>query len=193
MSQDHPAAPVDVVNDVVVNDVVVNDAVVNDVVNDAVDVVLSLGANLGRRAATLRAAVEALRASPGIEVVAVSSLLETAPVGDVLDQPDFLNAVVLARTTSTPQDLLAICHAVEDGLGLDRSTKAAGGPRPIDVDVVTFADLVLETPELVLPHPRAHERAFVLRPWMDLDPAAVLPGPRGGRVEDLLAALGGDA
>ena len=165
----------------------------------AAPVVLSLGANLGHRAATLRAAVEALAACEGVEVLAVSAFVETAPVGEVPDQPDFLNAVVLARTTLSPPSLLAACHAVEAGLGLDRSVKRPGGPRLVDVDVVTYGDLVLDTSVpgtsgpgtsgLVLPHPRAHERAFVLGPWLDVDPGAVLPGPHGGAVRDLLAGL----
>lgn len=152
-------------------------------------VVLSLGANLGQRAATLHAAVEALEATPGLRVEAVSPLVETAPVGDVTDQPDFLNAVVLARTTLSPTELLRACHAVEEALGLDRSHKVPGGPRVVDVDVVTHGTRVGTTDGLVLPHPRAHEREFVLRPWLALDPAAVLPGPHGGPVRELLARL----
>ena len=161
-----------------------------------VPVVLALGANLGHRAATLRAAVDALAATDGVHVRAVSTIVETAPVGEVLDQPDFLNAVVLAATSLGPHELLAACHAVEARLGLDRATKVAGGPRVVDVDVVAYADLVLEGTEaadgLVLPHPRAHERDFVLGPWAELDPGAVLPGPHGGRVADLLAGLRAD-
>lgn len=160
--------------------------------------VLALGANLGHRAATLHAAVEALRATPGLTVEAVSTFVETAPVGAVPDQPDFLNAVVLVTTTLDPQALLAAAHAVEAGLGLDRSTKVPDGPRPIDVDVITLGTTVLTGASstqdgLVLPHPRAHEREFVLAPWLDLDPEAELPGPDGGRVADLLARLRGPA
>ncbi|MEZ0166415.1 2-amino-4-hydroxy-6-hydroxymethyldihydropteridine diphosphokinase [Kineococcus sp. LSe6-4] len=151
--------------------------------------VLALGANLGDRAATLRAAVGALEATDGITVEAVSTVLETAPVGTVPDQPDFLNAVVLARTDLTPHALLAAAHAVEAALGLDRSTKVPDGPRPVDVDVIAVGDVVLDADGLVLPHPRAHERDFVLGPWLELDPDAVLPGPRGGRVADLLRRL----
>lgn len=154
-------------------------------------VVLSLGANLGQRAATLHAAVEALAAVPGVHVDAVSPVVETAAVGEVVDQPDFLNLVVLARTTLGPDALLRACHGVEEALGLDRTTKRPGGPRVVDVDVVTVGDLVLTTDGIVLPHPRAHEREFVLGPWAALDPAAVLPGPHGGPVRDLLARLGG--
>ncbi|WP_380171018.1 2-amino-4-hydroxy-6-hydroxymethyldihydropteridine diphosphokinase [Kineococcus sp. DHX-1] len=151
--------------------------------------VLALGANVGHRAATLHAAVEALAATDGITVDAVSTTIETAPVGAVPDQPDFLNAVVLVRTDLDPHALLAAAHAVEAGLGLDRSTKVHDGPRPIDVDVVTVGHTVLDEDGLVLPHPRAHERDFVLGPWLELDPDAALPGPHGGRVADLLRRL----
>ncbi|WP_432510367.1 2-amino-4-hydroxy-6-hydroxymethyldihydropteridine diphosphokinase [Kineococcus sp. SYSU DK001] len=148
--------------------------------------VLALGANLGHRAATLRAAVDALAATDGVTVEAVSTFVESAPVGAVPDQPDFLNAVVLVRTTLGPHELLAAAHAVETALGLDRSTKVPDGPRPVDVDVITHGDAELDEDGLVLPHPRAHERAFVLGPWLELDPDAELPA---GRVADLLAGL----
>lgn len=155
--------------------------------------VLALGANTGDRAATLRAAVERLDAVEGLTVDAVSTVVETAPVGAVPDQPDFLNAVALVTTTLDPHALLRACHRVEADLGLDRSTKVPDGPRPVDVDVVSCGDVVLGGDEaedgLVLPHPRAHERAFVLGPWLELDPDAELPGPRGGRVADLLERL----
>ncbi|WP_432491767.1 2-amino-4-hydroxy-6-hydroxymethyldihydropteridine diphosphokinase [Kineococcus gypseus] len=154
-----------------------------------VPVVLSLGSNLGDRAAALHAAVAALRAADGLLVDAVSAPLASAPVGEVLDQPEFLNLVVLARTGLSPRALLHLCREVERRGGLDRSVKVPGGPRPIDVDVVAHGGTVLDEPDLVLPHPRAHERAFVLAPWAALDPAAVLPGPHGGPVRELLARL----
>lgn len=151
--------------------------------------VLSLGANTGHRAANLRAALAALGAVEGITVDAVSTFVESAPVGTVQDQPDFVNAVALVSTTLDPHALLRACHAVEAEVGLDRSTKVPDGPRPIDVDVVTCDGLVLTEDGLVLPHPRAHERSFVLGPWLELDPDAELPGPHGGRVETLLQAI----
>ncbi|MFB9377510.1 2-amino-4-hydroxy-6-hydroxymethyldihydropteridine diphosphokinase [Kineococcus gynurae] len=157
-------------------------------------VVLSLGANVGATASTLRSAVRLLHEAPGFEVTAVSSFLRTRPVGAVPDQPDFVNAVVLGRTTLGPTALLEVAHTVETALGLDRSTKVVDGPRVIDVDVVTHGESVLDLRDgagsgLVLPHPRAHEREFVLAPWVEVDPDAVLPGPHGGRVADLLAAV----
>jgi 2-amino-4-hydroxy-6-hydroxymethyldihydropteridine diphosphokinase len=154
-----------------------------------VNAVLSLGANTGHRAANLYAAIDALRAVDGITVDAVSTFVDSAPVGAIRDQPDFLNAVALISTTLDPHALLRACHGVEAAVGLDRTTKVPDGPRLIDVDLVTCGGLVLDQDGLVLPHPRAHERAFVLAPWLDLDPDAELPGPHGGRVADLLEGL----
>jgi dihydroneopterin aldolase/2-amino-4-hydroxy-6-hydroxymethyldihydropteridine diphosphokinase len=151
----------------------------------AADVVLALGANLGDPAATLRSAVADLSAEPGIEVRAASGVWQTPPVGGP-EQPDYLNAVVLARTRLSPRDLLAACHRVEAGHGRRREVR--WGPRTLDIDVIAYADLVVSAPDLELPHPRAAERAFVLAPWNQADPAAVLPGTAGGRVADLLRA-----
>jgi dihydroneopterin aldolase/2-amino-4-hydroxy-6-hydroxymethyldihydropteridine diphosphokinase len=157
------------------------------------DGVLALGANLGDREATLAAAVADLAATPGIEVVAISPVVETDPVGGP-EQPDYLNAVVAIRSTLTPHALLAACLAIERRHGRERRVRWAA--RTLDVDVITYGDLVLETPDLVLPHPRAATRAFVLAPWAALDPQARLPRrDRGGersKVTDLLADLVGD-
>jgi len=157
------------------------------------DGVLALGANLGEREATLAAAVADLAASPGLEVVATSPVVETGPVGGPA-QPDYLNAVVAVRSTLTPHSLLAACLAVERRHGRERRVR--WGPRTLDVDIVTYGDLVLDGPDLVLPHPRAAARAFVLAPWVALDPQARMPvpgRPGGGRalVADLLAELDG--
>ncbi|MGZ4613049.1 MAG: 2-amino-4-hydroxy-6-hydroxymethyldihydropteridine diphosphokinase [Kineosporiaceae bacterium] len=159
------------------------------------DGVLALGANLGDREATLAAAVADLAATPGLVVVATSPVVETEPVGGPA-QPDYLNAVVAVRSTLTPQALLAACLAVERRHGRERRVR--WGPRTLDVDIVTYGDLVLDTPDLVLPHPRAAARPFVLAPWIALDPQARLPvpgRPGGGRalVADLLADLVGGA
>jgi dihydroneopterin aldolase/2-amino-4-hydroxy-6-hydroxymethyldihydropteridine diphosphokinase len=154
------------------------------------DGVLALGANLGDREATLAAAVAELAGTPGLEVVAVSPVVETDPVGGPA-QPDYLNAVVAIRSTLTPQALLAACLAVERRHGRQRRVRWAA--RTLDVDVVSYGDLVLDTPDLVLPHPRAATRAFVLAPWAALDPQARLPVPGGrARIVDLLADLVGD-
>jgi dihydroneopterin aldolase/2-amino-4-hydroxy-6-hydroxymethyldihydropteridine diphosphokinase len=155
------------------------------------DGVLALGANLGDRAATLDAAVAELAATPGIEVVAVSPVVETDPVGGP-EQPDYLNAVVAVRSTLTPHALLAACLAVEQRHGRERRVRWAA--RTLDVDVVTYGGLVLDTPDLVLPHPRAATRAFVLAPWAALDPRARLAVPGGSLpVAELLADLVGGA
>ncbi|MDQ1712168.1 MAG: dihydroneopterin aldolase / 2-amino-4-hydroxy-6-hydroxymethyldihydropteridine diphosphokinase [Frankiaceae bacterium] len=146
---------------------------------------LSLGANLGDRLAALRTAVALLAGS--VTVDAVSPVYETAPVGGP-DQPDYLNAVVLVTTSLPPPALLALAHAVESAAGRERAER--WGPRTLDVDVIAYDDLVSDEPALTLPHPRAHERAFVLRPWLDVDPAAALPGR--GPVAALLAAAGGE-
>jgi 2-amino-4-hydroxy-6-hydroxymethyldihydropteridine diphosphokinase len=142
--------------------------------------VLSMGSNLGDRLAHLRAAVAGL----GQAVVAVSPVYETAPWGPVA-QDDFLNIVVLARDPAAgPRDWLARARELEAARGRTRDVR--WGPRTLDVDVVDVDGVTSDDPELTLPHPRAHERAFVLVPWRDVDPDAVLAGH--GRVADLAAA-----
>ncbi len=142
--------------------------------------VLALGANLGDRPATLQAAVDDLRATAGIEVVTVSPVVETDPVGGP-DQPEYLNAVVQVRTTLTPTALLAACHRIEQRHGRVREGRWTA--RTLDIDVITFGDLQQDGDTLQLPHPRAAGRAFVLVPWAAMDPDATLPG--AGRVADL--------
>ena len=152
-----------------------------------VPVVLALGSNLGDRAATLRAAVSDL--SRWLTDVRVSPVVETDPVGGP-EQGDYLNAVMVGRSGSSPRELLRRCRLVEAAHGRQRTER--WGPRTLDVDVVAVGDLVASDADLSLPHPRAHERAFVLVPWAALDPGAVLPGPSGGRVA-ALAAVAADA
>lgn len=146
--------------------------------------VLGLGTNLGDREATLDSAVRALRAVPGLAVERVSAVVETDPVGGP-DQPEYLNAVVTGRTTLTARALLAACQQVE--ADHDRVRETRWGPRTLDVDVIVYGSTVDDDPVLTLPHPRAHRRAFVLVPWAQLDPDAVLPGPGGGPVAQLAA------
>lgn len=131
--------------------------------------VLSLGSNLGDRAAHLHSAVEALRAFG--EVVAVSAVHETAPVGGP-EQPDYLNAVVLLDTDLEPLVLLRQCQAIERAAGRVRGER--WGPRELDIDLVVVGDLTCDTDELTLPHPRARKREFVLRPWLEVDRGAHL-------------------
>jgi len=148
-------------------------------------VVLALGSNLGDRMANLQGGVDALCAEPGLEDVALSPVYETAPVGGPA-QPQYLNAVLTAVTSLPARGVLDRARAAE--AALHRVRRERWGPRTLDVDVVVYDDEVSGDPELTLPHPRAHERAFVLAPWHDLDPEAAIPGQ--GRVADLLAATG---
>ncbi|WP_030383558.1 2-amino-4-hydroxy-6-hydroxymethyldihydropteridine diphosphokinase [Streptomyces sp. NRRL S-241] len=162
---------------------------------DAADVTLSnpkwaviaLGANLGNRLETLQGAIDALGDTPGMRVKAVSPVYETEPWGvEPGSQPSYLNAVVAVKTTLPPSSLLERAHAVEEAF--DRVREERWGPRTIDVDIVAYADRVSDDPVLTLPHPRAHQRAFVLAPWHDIDPEARIPGR--GDVAALLAEMG---
>ncbi|MFD8422433.1 2-amino-4-hydroxy-6-hydroxymethyldihydropteridine diphosphokinase [Streptomyces sp. NPDC059466] len=151
--------------------------------------VLSLGSNLGNRLETLQGAVDALEDTPGVRVKAVSPVYETEPWGvEPGSQPTYLNAVVVLRTTLPPSSLLERAHAVEEAF--DRVRDERWGARTIDVDIVAYADVVSDDPVLTLPHPHAHERAFVLAPWHDVEPEAQLPGR--GPVAQLLAGVGQD-
>ncbi len=145
-------------------------------------VVLALGSNLGDRLANLQAGVVAL-CGGGLFCTAVSAVFETAPVGGP-DQGDYLNAVLLAQSTLPALDILRRGQRAEAALHRVRTVRL--GPRTLDVDVIACGDELSSDPELVLPHPRAHERAFVLAPWHDVAPGAVLPGHGG--VAGLLAA-----
>ncbi|MGW6291449.1 2-amino-4-hydroxy-6-hydroxymethyldihydropteridine diphosphokinase [Streptomyces sp. NPDC055058] len=148
--------------------------------------VVSLGANLGNRLETLQGAVDALEDTPGIRVKAVSPVYETQPWGvEPGSQPAYFNAVVVLRTTLPPSSLLERAHAVEEAFHRVRDER--WGPRTLDVDIVAYADRLSDDPGLTLPHPRAHERAFVLVPWHDVDPDAELPGL--GPVAGLLDAV----
>ena len=147
---------------------------------------LGLGSNEGDRRAHLEGAVRALPAH-GIVVTASSSVYETEPVGEVLEQREFFNACVRMRTGLPPEELLDACKAVERTLG-----RLPGGirhgPRPIDVDLLLLGAVVLRTERLTLPHPEVLARRFVLVPMLELDPGLVLPG--GARLADALAAFG---
>lgn len=133
---------------------------------------LALGSNLGDRLATLQRAVDLLGAEPGIAPTRCSRVWETHPVGGP-PQPDFLNVVIRAEVGLEPLDLLAACQRVETALGRVRDVR--WGPRTIDVDVLLLDARVIAHPDLVVPHPRMHERAFVLLPLLDIDPDPVLP------------------
>jgi dihydroneopterin aldolase/2-amino-4-hydroxy-6-hydroxymethyldihydropteridine diphosphokinase len=137
---------------------------------------LGLGANLADARAALRGAVAGLAEHPAIEVVAVSGLWRTAPVGGP-DQPDYLNAVVVVDTELSAAELLSTAQALERAAGRTRTVR--WGPRTLDVDILDVAGSRSARADLTLPHPRAHERAFVLAPWAEVDPDRVLQ-PAGG-------------
>lgn len=137
--------------------------------------VISLGSNLGNRLETLQGAIDALEDTPGVRVKAVSPVYETEPWGvEPGSQPSYFNAVVVLKTTLPPSSLLERAHAVEEAFHRVRDER--WGARTLDVDIVAYADVISDDPALTLPHPRAHERAFVLAPWHDLEPEAQLPG-----------------
>jgi 2-amino-4-hydroxy-6-hydroxymethyldihydropteridine diphosphokinase len=147
---------------------------------------LGLGSNVGDRESHLRAAI-ALLGERGVEVESVSSTYETEPVGEVLDQPDFLNAAIRIRTDLEPETLLDLCKEIEAerGRALDALRHS---PRPLDVDLLLLGDLELSTERLTLPHPEVTSRRFVLAPLLELDPVLTLPG--GAVLADAQASLG---
>ena len=147
---------------------------------------LGVGSNLGDREAHLRGALELLRRR-GIEVEAVSSAYETEPVGEILDQPDFLNAAVRIATELEPLELLDLCKAIEAEHGRMFGSPRHG-PRPLDLDLLILGDIELQSERLTLPHPEVTTRRFVLEPLLELDPDLALPD--GTRLVDALAGLG---
>ena len=145
---------------------------------------IALGSNLGDRRAMINAAIGALQNHTGIEVVSVSDLIETEPVGPG-DQPRYFNAAAELRTTLSPRELLEACLAIEHRLGRDRSTSTRWGPRTIDIDLLLFSDRIINEPGLCVPHPHMHERTFVLRPLSQIAPQFVHP-VLGLTIESLL-------
>ncbi len=148
-------------------------------------VVLSVGSNLGDRLGTLQGCVQAIGGLPDTDMLAISPVYETDPVGGPA-QPGYLNAVLVIGTSLEPHDLLAATQRIEADFG--RVRKERFGPRTLDIDVISYPGENSDDPVLILPHPRAHERAFVLAPWLDVDAGASLPGR--GPVADLLGRLG---
>jgi 2-amino-4-hydroxy-6-hydroxymethyldihydropteridine diphosphokinase len=147
---------------------------------------VALGSNLGDREATLRGALGALAAEPEIEVVAVSRFIDTEPVG-YRDQPRFLNGAAALETGLPARELLERLLAVERRFGRRRDDVPLQGPRTLDLDLLLYGDAEIDEPEIRVPHPRMHERRFVLEPLADLDPALEVPGK--GRVQEILARL----
>jgi 2-amino-4-hydroxy-6-hydroxymethyldihydropteridine diphosphokinase len=146
---------------------------------------VGIGSNLGDREATIARALELLDDPPAIRLARVATVRETAPVG-VVDQPAFLNTVALVETTLGPRELLGRLLTVERSLGRVR-TGERWGPRTVDLDLLLHGDAALDEPGLTLPHPRLHERRFVLEPLYELAPDLLVPGR--GRVSELLSAL----
>jgi len=147
--------------------------------------VLSLGSNAGDRPAILQGAVEALADTPVVRIVAVSSVYETKPVDAPNGSPDFFNIILLVDTTLSVAMLLDRAQAVESAFGRER--RELNGPRTLDVDLIVVGDRLSDSEDLVLPHPRAHERAFVLVPWYEIDQQAQIPGK--GKIADLLTDI----
>ena len=141
--------------------------------------VISLGANIGDPKANLDLAIGLLREAT--EVIAVSSYLQTKPVGGP-EQPDYLNAVAILESDLPAKDLLALLNGIETAMG--RTREIHWGPRVIDLDLIQYGGLLVNDEKLTLPHPRAHERRFVLAPWFEIEPEAILL--THGRISDLL-------
>ena len=141
--------------------------------------VVSLGANIGDPKANLDLAVALLREAT--DVIAVSSYLQTKPVGEP-EQPDYLNAVAIVESDLPAKDLLALLNGIETAMG--RTREIHWGPWVIDLDLIQYGGLLVQDEKLTLPHPRAHERRFVLAPWFEIEPEAILL--THGRISDLL-------
>lgn len=151
--------------------------------------VLALGSNLGDRKKTIKKAVKRLGSQRKVKLVGSSKLYETVAVteaGEDESQPKYLNAVVIVETSLGAKELHEITQQIENDFGRVRLARWA--PRTLDIDIITFGTELIETKRLIVPHPRAHERSFVLAPWLEIDPEAFIPGR--GRVSVLLENLG---
>jgi 2-amino-4-hydroxy-6-hydroxymethyldihydropteridine diphosphokinase len=155
----------------------------------SVRAVLALGSNLGERSDTLSHAVADLVDTPHVRLREVSPVVQTKPVGGPEDQPDYLNMVLEVETDLAPHQLLAHCQAVENKH--HRTREVRWGPRTLDVDIITYGDLTLDDEDLTIPHPRAHERAFVLAPWAWMDSNATLNGVPVGELAKAAGDLDG--
>ena len=144
--------------------------------------VIALGANIGDPKTQMDLAVAMLREAT--EVISVSEYFSTKPVSDI-EQPDYLNAVCIVESELPAMDLLSLLHGIEKALGRQRLEK--WGPRTIDLDLIQYGSLLSSADELKLPHPRAHERRFVLEPWVSIDPEAILL--THGKISELLVQL----
>jgi len=154
--------------------------------------VVALGSNLGDRRETIQRAIQRIARLPLVHEVKVSELFETVALreqGPDPDAPSYVNAVALVTTTLAPQILLGMLHAIEDENGRERHER--WGDRTLDLDLITYGDVVSDDPQMLLPHPRAVERLFVLEPWLSVAPDAEIPGQ--GKAADLAARLRADA
>src|SRR5918995_2882915 len=147
-------------------------------------IVYSIGSNLADRLGNLQGAVDAISDTPDVIVVDVSSVYETTPVGGPADSPQFLNIVVVAESTLEPWTLVERASAIEEAFGRARDGER-WGPRTLDVDLIMVGNAIVDQEDLRLPHPLAHERAFVLVPWYEVDPTAEIVGK--GAIGDLLS------
>lgn len=150
--------------------------------------ILALGGNLGDKRGTLEAAIDALANTAGIKLKSRSSFYETVALtldGPDAEQPSYLNAAVEILTSLKPKSLLATIQLIENQFGRVRLARWA--PRTLDIDIITYNAELIETKRLVVPHPRAFERGFVLVPWLEIEPEAILPGR--GRISELVASL----
>ena len=147
---------------------------------------IAIGSNLGDRLKTILMGIDLIDELPEVAVLHVSTMLETLPVGDV-DQPDFLNGVLKVRADLDASTMLNKLLDIESSLGRDRSSSTTGGPRTIDLDLILWGNAVIESEDLILPHPRFHERAFVLLPMVELAPDLIHP-TMGSSMQSLLAA-----
>lgn len=154
---------------------------------------IALGSNLGDRRGHLAAALEAIQALPGVRTVIHSPIYETQPVGGPVGQGKFLNSVAAVKTDTSAEQLLAELNKIEAGRGRDRAGEPArGGPRPLDLDILLFGDRVIDRPGLVVPHPRMHQRWFVLKPFCDVAPDVMHPLLKRS-IRQLLADLEAEA
>ena len=160
----------------------------------AVAAYIALGSNIGDRRGCIDGAIASLRRVPGVKVEAVSSLVETDPGGEIA-QPMFLNAVCRVATTLTPRELLTDMLRIERSFGRRRDRASRWGPRTLDLDLILYADMVIAEDDLIVPHPRLYERAFVLKPLCEIGPDVLVPGTKGqasATVSVLLERLLGD-
>jgi len=154
-----------------------------------VNAYIAIGSNLGDRSQTIERALNAIGSHPTIEIITRSTIIETAPVGDI-EQGAYLNGVIQVRTTESPRELLDALLGIESAFGRERDNEQRWGPRTLDLDLIVYSDQVIDEPGLQVPHPRLHERSFVLIPLAEIAPDLMLPvyneTPRR-----LLEALGG--